>query len=51
MAAIMPVGPAPAIKTGFKSSLMFVLQPRELCLVNPSPILRGCLLTRYHTFV
>ena len=25
--AIMPVGPAPAIKTGFKSSLMFVLQP------------------------
>src|SRR5258708_31232548 len=30
IAAIMPVGPAPAIKTGFKSSLMFVLQPCEL---------------------
>jgi hypothetical protein len=27
MAAIMPVGPAPAIKTGFKSSLMFDLLP------------------------
>jgi hypothetical protein len=30
----MPVGPAPAIKTGFKSPLMFVLQPCELCLLN-----------------
>jgi hypothetical protein len=30
MAAIMPVGPAPAIKTGFKSSLMFVLQLCDL---------------------
>ena len=30
MAAIMPVGPAPAIKTGFKSSLMFALQSAAL---------------------
>jgi hypothetical protein len=34
MAAIMPVGPAPAIKTGFKSSLMFALQ---------APLFRGTL--------
>jgi hypothetical protein len=34
IAAIMPVGPAPAIKTGFKSSLMFVLQHCDLGLVN-----------------